>query len=245
MFNLYEPHFIHKAESRGGADYGWLNAKHSFSFSGYYNPERIHFGVLRVLNDDIIAPNKGFDEHPHENMEIITIPLSGKLVHIDSMGNKGVLESGEIQVMSAGSGIRHSEYNGSETEHLKLLQIWLFPNANDLAPRYDQMRFDKANFDNQFFSVVSNEKRDDSLFIHQNARILLGNFDANQTIEYKKTETESAFYLFLIEGEIKVNDAVLQKRDAAGWQVLAEKLSIDILQDAKILLFELPMHVHN
>src|ERR1700752_1799615 len=204
---------LHKAATRGHANHGWLNAYHSFSFAGYYNPERTHFGMLRVLNDDTIAAGMGFGSHPHDNMEIVTIPLSGVLEHKDSMGNIGQIKPGEIQAMSAGTGVYHSEYNGSKTEATKLFQIWVFPKVRNIAPRYDQRKFDVADRKNKFQTIVSPEKSDKTMWINQDAFFSLGNFSKGMTIDYKMNLKGNGVYFMLVEGEIEIDGQKLSRRD--------------------------------
>lgn len=230
----------HSAESRGQADHGWLKARHSFSFANYFDPERVQFGKLRVLNDDIVAPAKGFGTHPHDNMEIITIPLSGSLEHKDSMGNGSVIRSGEVQVMSAGSGVYHSEFNPSDSEETNLLQIWIFPEEQNVTPRYDQKAFDDAAKINSILQVVGNNKESDALFIHQKAAISLSRPSAGTEINYTLNYTGSGVYVFLINGKVEVGDQTLSKRDAAGiWEI--DSLTVKATEDSYILFLEVPM----
>ena len=231
---------IHKAGTRGHADHGWLNAWHSFSFAGYYEPSRVHFGALRVLNDDTVAGGMGFDTHPHDNMEIITIPLSGKLEHRDSMGNTGIISKGEVQVMSAGTGIRHSEKNKLADEHLKLLQIWVFPDKKNVQPRYDQRAFDLDGSKNSFINIVSPMNEGDGLQIHQDAWFQLGKFDKRTKHSYELKDKEHGVYVFVIEGSVTVNGEVLGRRDGAGITE-ADQLEIEFLEDGELLLMELPV----
>lgn len=217
---------LHKAEERGQMNIGWLNARYSFSFSRYYDPNKMGFGYLRVLNDDIIAPSGGFDTHKHDNMEIITIPLSGSLAHKDSTGGEGVITSGEVQVMSAGSGVFHSEFNPSQTESTNLLQIWITTQSLGITPRYEQKKFDFAA--NSFTKLVSGLKelseteKNGSLWINQTAEILVGSLESGQELEYKVINQNSYVYVFVIEGEVtlsgesKEEQIILNKRDAAG-----------------------------
>ena len=230
---------IHKADTRGHVNHGWLNAKHSFSFAGYYNPERVHFGALRVLNDDIVAPSMGFGMHPHDNMEIITIPLKGALKHKDNMGNEGVINAGDVQVMSAGTGVMHSEFNPSATEEVNLFQIWLFPNIKNAAPRYDQKTFNVAERKNKFQEIVSPDKNNGGLWINQNAYFSLADIDNAQSLNYKIHHPENGIYLILISGKILVENNVLEKRDAIGiWG--ANEIKIDAQQNTSLLLMEVP-----
>lgn len=233
---------IHKSETRGQADHGWLKANHTFSFADYYNPERVHFGALRVLNDDTIAPTKGFGTHPHDNMEIITIPLIGELSHKDSMGNSGVISNGEIQVMSAGSGLQHSEFNNSKDIFLNLLQIWVFPNKKNVEPRYDQFTLKDIEKENELFQIVSPNKEDEGSWINQDAWFHMGNLKSGWKGTYKFKGKDTGLYVFIIEGQIKIEDQELNKRDGLG---ISEVNSIDIQSpsDSRILLMEVPMHI--
>ena len=229
---------LHQAQTRGFADHNWLKSYHTFSFASYYNPERMNFGVLRVLNDDIIAPIMGFDMHPHNNMEIISIPLEGELEHKDSMGNVAIIKAGEIQVMSAGTGIYHSEYNKSSEKEGKFLQIWVFPNKKNVTPRYDQ--YILKNEKNVLQQILSPNKDEEGVWIHQNAWFHLGNFDADKTVEYQLKNTENGVYAFVINGNITIEDVELQTRDALGiWNT--NSLILKTLKDTTILLMEVPM----
>ncbi len=234
---------LFKSNSRGTADFGWLKANFSFSFGNYFNPERVQFGMLRVLNDDTIAGGTGFGTHAHANMEIITIPLEGGLMHKDSMGNEGVIRFGEVQVMSAGSGVEHSEMNASSTENAKTLQLWVFPNKEGVAPRYDQKSFDIENQKNTFVNIVSpNDENDgNALWIYQKSFFHLGIFDSNTSTTYKVRIAKNGVYLFLIDGEIEVNNQVLKARDAMGITNF-DVVDIKINSEAKILLIEVPMN---
>jgi len=229
---------LHQAQTRGFADHNWLKSYHTFSFASYYNPERMNFGVLRVLNDDIIAPSMGFDMHPHNNMEIISIPLEGELEHKDSMGNVAIIKAGEIQVMSAGTGIYHSEYNKSSEKEGKFLQIWVFPNKKNVTPRYDQ--YILKNEKNVLQQILSPNKDEEGVWIHQNAWFHLGNFDADKIVEYQLKNTENGVYAFVINGNITIEDVELQTRDALGiWNT--NSLILKTLKDTTILLMEVPM----
>jgi quercetin 2,3-dioxygenase len=238
---------FHKENTRGNANHGWLNAHHSFSFANYHDPQRMHFGVLRVLNDDIIAPSMGFGTHPHDNMEIITIPLRGALRHRDSMGNEGVIEQFDIQVMSAGTGVRHSEFNANSDKEVNLLQIWLFPNQRNVAPRYDQKTFKPEDRINELQTVVapidSPEAANGAMGIHQDAWFSLGTLAAGIEKEYSVRRAGNGVYVFLIEGSATVNGTPLSKRDALGvWDI--EKLTIKADSDAEILLLDVPMSLN-
>jgi redox-sensitive bicupin YhaK (pirin superfamily) len=231
---------IHKAKSRGEANHGWLKSWHTFSFADYYNPSRMNFGALRVLNDDFIAPGMGFGTHPHKNMEIITIPLSGALQHKDSMGNTEIIRKGEVQIMSAGTGIRHSEFNASTAEEVTLLQIWVFPDKEGITPRYEQKDFSLVNKKNKLLPIVSPDRREGSVLINQNAYFYLGEIEAETLVNYKKTSLSQGIYLFVLNGEVLVNDTRLGSRDAAGIDDHDEIL-IKALSHSEILLMEVPL----
>ena len=229
----------HAAQTRGKADHGWLCANHSFSFANYYNPQRMNFGSLRVLNDDTIAPGMGFDTHPHDNMEIITIPLTGDLEHKDSMGNIGVINEGEIQVMSAGTGVYHSEFNKNLDKHVNLLQLWVMPNKHNVEPRYDQKSVRELKKDNTFYQVLSPNKEDDGMWIHQDAWFHLGDFNKSQQTVYEIKKKGNGVYIFVIEGRFKVGNQVLNKRDALGvWDTT--KIPFISKSNSKVLLVEVP-----
>lgn len=232
---------IHKAETRGHANHGWLNAHHTFSFAGYYDPNRVQFGVLRVLNDDIIAPGMGFGTHPHDNMEIITIPLEGDLAHKDSMGNTEVIKFGDVQVMSAGTGIQHSEFNPNHDQRTNLLQIWVFPKYRNVAPRYEQITLNIADRHNQFQQVLSPSAEDAGVWIHQDAWFHMSNMDAGTTLEYTRKLEGNGLYVFVIKGSVKVNGEQLEKRDGIGLTDF-EKATFEATSDAEVLLMEVPMH---
>jgi hypothetical protein len=231
---------IHKAETRGHADHGWLKANHTFSFANYHDPQRIHFGVLRVLNDDTVAGGKGFGMHPHENMEIITIPLEGDLEHKDSMGNSEVIRHGDVQVMSAGTGILHSEYNKNSNKPVKLLQIWVFPNKKNVEPRYGQMTLDLNDRHIKFQQIVSPDPDDAGLWIHQNAWFNIGRFEKGTSVTYELNDKRNGVYAFVIDGNATVAGNMLGKRDGMG---ITDAHSIDISadNDCEILLMEVPM----
>lgn len=230
---------IHRAADRGFADHGWLKAAHSFSFGSYYNPAKSNFGLLRVLNDDIVAPGMGFGTHGHDNMEIVTIPLKGTLAHKDSLGSEGTIEYGEVQIMSAGSGIQHSEFNGSASDEVNLLQIWVFPKERNIKPRYDQKRFDPAKGMNQFQVLVSPEANDETMWINQDAYFSIGDFDAGKEFEYQTKLAGNGVYVFLVDGEIEYDGEFLEKRDAVG--VLdSERLNFKTIKSSKILIIEVP-----
>lgn len=231
---------IHKAATRGHANHGWLDAHHTFSFANYYNPDRMHFGVLRVLNDDRIAGGRGFGTHPHDNMEIITIPLNGTVAHKDSMGNSGTITSGEVQVMSAGTGIQHSEFNHLADADLKLLQIWLFPNKANVTPRYQQITLPRAQ-KNAFQQILSPSPEDDGVWIHQNAWFHLGEFEKGTSVSYAlKSPATNGVYAFVIEGDVTIAGQSLNQRDGMGiWQVNTIDLKAD--SNARVLYMEVPM----
>ncbi len=231
---------LHKADSRGYVDHGWLKTYHTFSFASYYEPSRVRFGLLRVLNDDIIEGGMGFGTHPHDNMEIVTIPLEGTLAHKDSMGTKQTLKPGEIQIMSAGSGLTHSEFNNSETERINLLQIWVFPKERDIVPRYDQKVFDTGERKNKFQTVVSPEKENGAMWINQDAYFSLADIDKGKELDYKIKHKGNSAYVFVIQGSINTANETLGKRDAVGVEDI-ENIKIKALENSKILLIDVPM----
>ena len=231
---------LHKADSRGHANHGWLNAYHSFSFASWFNPERVQFGMLRVLNDDTIAAGMGFGTHPHDNMEIITIPLEGDLVHKDSMGNASVIKTGDIQVMSAGTGIQHSEFNPNADLQTKLFQIWLFPKFRNVEPRYQQITLDQSLQKNNFAQILSPNSDDEGVWIHQDAWFYLSDFEKNYTSKLTLKKEGNGFYIMNIEGEIEVNGKKLEKRDAIGiWEIT--EIEVKATSDSKFLIMEIPM----
>jgi len=233
---------VHRADTRGFADHGWLQARHSFSFANWYDPNKIHFGALRVLNDDSIAAGKGFGAHPHDNMEIVTIPLSGAVRHEDSLGHQGIIQAGEVQIMSAGKGILHSEFNNSETEELRLFQIWIFPNERNVEPRYDQLRIDPNGMKNSFQQLLSPNKDDAGLWIHQNAWINMAEMDENKELTYTLHDQENGVYILLIEGEVSILEETLENRDAIGvWD--GKKVPIIAKRKSKVLVLEVPMKI--
>lgn len=234
---------LHKAEDRGFANHGWLQANHSFSFANYYDPEKVQFGSLRVLNDDIIAPKMGFSTHPHNNMEIITIPLKGVLKHRDSMHNEWqTIEAGEVQVMSAGSGLMHSEMNGSNEEYLSLFQIWIVPNEKDVTPRYDQKFFkaDARNNNLQVLVTSMNEEHNGSLKIHQNARLSRIDLSKNNSFEYELTHKNNGVYVMNIAGKITIDDKIAVSRDAIGINN-TDTFEVRAIEDSQLLFIEIPM----
>jgi redox-sensitive bicupin YhaK (pirin superfamily) len=232
---------IHRSNTRGHANHGWLDSYHTFSFAQYYNPERMHFGVLRVLNDDIVAGGMGFGTHPHDNMEIISIPLKGDLMHKDNMGNTQVISEGDVQILSAGSGITHSEYNKNQNDKVNFLQIWIYPNKKNVSPRYDQYSFKKEDRKNKLQQVISPSKDDEGIWIHQDAWFHLGNFDNGATTEYQLKKKGNGVYIFLLEGSIVIEDNVLQKRDGIGiWET--DAIKINTTTNSEFLIMEIPMN---
>jgi redox-sensitive bicupin YhaK (pirin superfamily) len=231
---------LHKANTRGHANHGWLDSHHTFSFAGYFDPQRVNFGALRVLNDDVVAGGAGFGQHPHDNMEIISIPLRGSLEHGDNTGGHGIIKSGEVQIMSAGSGIAHSEKNASKTEDVNFLQVWVFPKERNIQPRYDQKLFSSSDRINKFQTVVSPDRKNDSLWINQDAWFSLGKLSKASTTEYSINKNTNGVYAFVIEGDVIINTQKLNKRDGLGiWET--DKLSITADSDAEVLLMEVPM----
>jgi quercetin 2,3-dioxygenase len=231
---------LHTAGSRGSADHGWLKTHHTFSFANYYDPERIHFGTLRVLNDDHVAPGKGFGMHPHDNMEIITIPLEGDLEHKDNMGNQEIIREGDVQVMSAGTGVYHSEFNPNSDKAVKLLQIWVFPNKKNVKPRYDQISLGDIKRENELYQILSPDAEDQGVWIHQNAWFNLGKFGEGKETSYQLNRSENGVYAFVIEGEVTINGQPLKRRDGLGiWDV--EELNVVSNTESRLLLMEVPM----
>ncbi len=231
---------IHKSDNRGFADHGWLKATHTFSFANYYDPQKVHFGVLRVLNDDIIEGGEGFGTHPHDNMEIITIPISGALEHKDSMGNHGIINTGDVQVMSAGTGILHSEFNANNNIAAKILQIWVFTKTKDVEPRYQQINLVENEMNNNLLQIVSPNPDDEGTWIHQNAWFSLGNYNTNQEINYKIKKSGNGIYIFLIEDNAEIEGEILSKRDGIGiWET--ELIKLTITKGSKILIMDIPM----
>ena len=232
---------LFKAKDRGSADYGWLKPNYYFSFSQYHNPEIVHFGLLRVLNDDFIAGGGNFPTHPHDNMEIVTIPFTGALKHKDSTGGQGVINAGDVQIMSAGSGIQHSEANASATEPATLFQIWVFPKERNITPRYDQRTFDIADRNNQWQIVVSPNEADKALWINQDARFALTNLEAGKEITYNNAFKGNGVFLVAINGSVKVGDVELNKRDAIGISD-ADSFTVTASENAELLAIEIPMN---
>jgi redox-sensitive bicupin YhaK (pirin superfamily) len=231
---------IHRADSRGVADHGWLYSRHTFSFAGYHNPDRMGFGTLRVINDDVVKGGGGFGTHPHDNMEIISVPLSGALRHRDSMGNTHVIRQGEVQIMSAGSGLTHSEYNDSASDPVNFLQIWVLPRERNIEPRYGQKAFDRESRRNRFQTVVAPDDKADAVWINQDAWFSLGDFDAGQSGRYRTHKPGNGLYAFLIEGRVEVAGATLDRRDAIGLPNAAE-VEVKALAESQLLLMEVPM----
>lgn len=231
----------HSANSRGKADHGWLKSNHTFSFANYYNPKRMGFGALRVINDDFVIGGQGFGKHSHRDMEIISIPLSGKLGHGDDIGNNGIIETGEIQVMSAGTGITHSEMNGNVDEAVKFLQIWVIPNKMNVAPRYQQVRMGDIMKLNTFNQVLSPNADDAGVWIHQNAWFSMGNFEQDVTPTYTLNDANNGVYVFVIEGSVTINGNVLSTRDGLGvWDT--RSMTMDVTENSKVLIMEIPMN---
>ena len=231
---------FHPAASRGKADLGWLKSNHTFSFGNYYNPERMGFGALRVLNDDTVEGGEGFGEHPHDNMEIISIPLKGGLKHHDSMENVAVIIDGDIQVMSAGTGIFHEEHNEDEQADVQFLQIWVYPNVLNVEPRYDQLTLNKNDRHNKLQQILSPDPNDAGVWIYQDAWFNLGNFDKGLTVDYPMKAKGNGVYVFVIDGSVEINGQVLNTRDGFGiWDT--DNFAINILADAELLLMEVPM----
>ncbi|MEM6963516.1 MAG: pirin family protein [Bacteroidota bacterium] len=234
---------LHKASTRGHANHGWLNSHHSFSFANYHNPERMHFGVLRVLNDDVVAAGRGFGTHPHDNMEIISIPLEGDLEHKDSMGNTTVIKQGDVQAMSAGTGVFHSEYNKNKDQEVKFLQIWLFPNQKNVTPRYDQITLEDNKVKNKFQQILSPNADDAGVWIHQNAWFHMGNFEKGKSETYELKSKGNGIYAFILEGNVSINGQSLGKRDGYGvWDTDSIEVVAD--ENAKVLLMEVPMNLN-
>ena len=232
---------LHKAASRGRANHGWLDSHHSFSFANYYNPERMHFGALRVLNDDVVDGGKGFNTHPHDNMEIISIPLEGDLEHKDNMGNVAIIRKGDIQVMSAGKGVYHREYNKHMDSKVNFLQIWVIPNKKNVIPRYDQITIERSKAKNQFQQILSPVAEDEGVWIHQNAWFQIGELKTGSEELYTVKDMNNGVYAFMLKGNATIEGQELSERDGFGvWDV--EKININVTEDAKILLMDVPMN---
>jgi redox-sensitive bicupin YhaK (pirin superfamily) len=231
---------LHPENTRGKADYGWLKPRYSFSFSNYYDPQRLQFGLLRVLNDDTVAAGMGFGTHPHDNMEIVTIPLSGSLEHKDSMGTSSVITAGEVQIMSAGTGITHSEFNHSKTEELKLLQLWVFPKERNIKPRYDQKKYAPETRRNKFQTMVSPVKGEDMMWINQDAFFSMASIDKDKEVSYSIQHPGNGAYVFIIEGKIWINGQLLNRRDAIGITETGS-FTVKAEENAEVLVVEVPM----
>jgi len=232
---------VYKAADRGSADYGWLKPNYYFSFSQYYNPKRVHFGLLRVLNDDFLGAGGGFPTHPHDNMEIVTIPFTGALQHKDSTGGKGIIQSGDVQIMSAGTGVQHSEFNASETAPVTLFQIWVFPKEKNIKPRYDQRNFDINDRVNKWQTVVSPLDADKALWINQDAKFSLTKLEAGQTLTYTNAFKDNGVFLVNITGNASVGDIFLAKRDAVGISE-TDSFTVTANETTELLAIEVPMH---
>lgn len=230
----------HTNESRGLAEHGWLISRHTFSFANYYDPERVNFGLLRVLNDDIVKPAMGFGTHPHDNMEIVSIPLSGSLRHQDSMGHKHIISSGEVQIMSAGTGLTHSEYNNSTSEDVNFLQIWVLPKEQNITPRYDQKFFDARDRQNRFQLLVSPEASDEAVWINQDAWFSQADIHAGHELCYEKKGKNNGVYFFVLEGDATIDGNVVHHRDGLGLEG-AESHEIKAETDIQLLVIEVPM----
>jgi len=235
---------LYKAGTRGQADHGWLKTRLTFSFAGYHDPKRVHFGVLRVLNDDQIAGGKGFGMHPHDNMEIITIPLEGVVEHRDNQGNHGIITNGEVQVMSAGTGVYHSEFNHLKDETLKLFQIWLFPNKGNVTPRYGQMKFDVAAQHNDFQLLVTPIEANipNTLGIHQDAYFSMGKFEASQEFTYKIKREGNGLFIMVVNGSVNASGELLELRDGLGLENITA-VNFKTENGVELLLMEVPMEL--
>ncbi|MFN4973053.1 MAG: pirin family protein [Bacteroidota bacterium] len=234
--------WIHREEKRGHALHGWLNAKHSFSFGRWYDPSRLHFGALRVLNDDEVAPGMGFGMHPHDNMEIITLVQSGALEHKDNMGNGSVMRPNDVQVMSAGTGVLHSEMNPLKDEPVKLFQIWVFPDKEDVKPRYEQKTFDPAQRKNKWQQIIKpdTQTEGEGIFIYQQAWFSLADTEGNSSLTYTSKRTGNGAYVFIIDGQVRINGEQLNTRDALCVTQYSE-IEIHSTTDARILIMDVPM----
>ncbi len=233
---------LHKASSRGHANHGWLDTHHTFSFANYYNPQRMNFGVLRVLNDDVVQGGRGFGRHPHDNMEIISIPLQGDLEHQDSMGNTAIIKQGDVQVMSAGTGVYHSEFNKNKNAEVRFLQIWMFPNKKNVQPRYDQITLDTAKSKNRFQQILSPNQNDEGVWVHQNAWFSIGDFTKDCEERYQLKSSKNGIYAFVLEGSVNIEGQELAKRDGFGvWDT--NEITVKATSDAKILLMDVPMQL--
>ncbi|HTJ50823.1 MAG TPA: pirin family protein [Cyclobacteriaceae bacterium] len=231
---------LHKAETRGHANHGWLDSHHTFSFASYYDPTRLQFGALRVLNDDIVAGGRGFGTHPHDNMEIVSIPLKGELEHKDTTGRNEIIKTNDVQIMSAGSGIAHSEYNASKTDPVNFLQIWVFPKVRNIKPLYNQKSFSPADRKDKFQAVVAPEENSNAVFINQDAWFSLGNLTAGTTLDYTVKKNGNGVYVFVLEGDVSIGNQQLNKRDGFGiWET--DKISFKADSNAEVLLIDVPM----
>lgn len=233
---------LHKSNTRGHANHGWLDTNHTFSFAHYYDPARVHFGALRVLNDDFVEGGMGFGMHPHDNMEIISIPLQGDLEHRDSMGNTAVIRQNDVQIMSAGTGIQHSEYNKNKDRKVNFLQIWVFPKERNITPHYDQKNFDPKNRENKLQLIVAPERNSEGVWINQDAKFYLGNLKKGFQSDFSISRKENGVYAFVIEGDVTIGGQKLNKRDGLGiWE--ANQISITADSDAELLLMDVPMEI--
>ena len=234
---------LHKANTRGHADHGWLNSYHSFSFANYYNPERMHFGALRVLNDDTVAAGKGFGKHPHDNMEIISIPLEGDLEHTDSMGNKTIIRKGDVQAMSAGAGVAHSEYNANADKDVKFLQIWIYPDSKNIKPQYSQVSLQTADRKNKLQQIVSPRSNgNEGVTVQQEAWFSLGDLEQGKQLSYDIKRKGNGVYVFVLKGEVTIGGQKLGARDGLGiWET--DTISIIADSDTEILLMDVPMDI--
>lgn len=231
-----------KSDERGYANHGWLKSHHTFSFAGYHNPAKMNFGVLRVINDDYVEGGMGFGRHPHRDMEIISIPLEGELRHGDNMGNSGTIKNGDIQVMSAGTGIMHSEENASDSQAVKFLQIWVIPNKRDVKPRYDEYNFESKLVSNQFSQILSPNANDDGVWIHQDAWFNWGRFTEDKTVDYQFKKEGNGLYIFVLKGSAKIGNQLVDTRDGLGiWE--ANEVKIEVAHNSEILLMEVPMEL--
>jgi len=237
-------HQIFRSEDRGFSDLGWLKSRHSFSFGSFFNPQLMGFGALRVLNDDIVGPGAGFNTHPHDNMEIISIPLEGSLEHRDSMGNHGFIPSGEIQAMSAGTGIFHSEYNQSGSSLVKFLQIWIVPNKRNVSPRYAQMKIKPERHQNQFGAIISPVPGEETIWIHQNASLFLGNFEAEKVAQIPEAKNGIGNFLFVLKGKINLFGSTLHDRDAIG--ITDSPITeVSLMEQSQLLLLQVPLNPYS
>lgn len=234
---------IHRAESRGLADHGWLKSYHTFSFANYYHPDRMQFGALRVLNDEMVAGGEGFGNHPHENMEIISIPLEGSIHQTDNLGNTGIIPQGAVQVMSAGTGISHSEFNNSKDAAVKFLEIWLFPKIRNTAPRYDHIHINESDRKNQFRKIISPYSHKEGAWVYQDAWFYMSKMDAGLHLDYKLNQSDSGVYAFVLNGSLKVNKQLIHSRDGIG--ITGHSVvSFEAVNDSEVLLMEIPMNMN-